>query len=141
MADVTVTAASVAASNNSSTKTATGTAGVTITAGQALYKDSTASNKLKLADASADASAACVGISLNGGALDQPITYVTYDEAFNPGGTIVAGKVYCVSATAGAIAPVADILSTEFVTVLGVAESASALRLVTGANQQGPAIP
>src|SRR3954467_13132210 len=103
MANLTVTAASVLAS--STALKLQGIAGETITAGQPLYKNATASNRLKLADANASAAtSAVVGIALNSASAGQPVTYVYDDNAFTPGATLTVGQAYCVSATAGAIA-------------------------------------
>jgi len=45
----------------------------------------------------------------------------------NLGATLAVGTVYAVSATKGAIAPIADISSTQFVTVLGIATTTALL--------------
>ena len=109
MADLTVTAASVApytGANNPSV-ISRGTAGATITAGQAIYLDSTTST-LKLADADASTAAAYgVGIALHASLSGQPLSYVS-GGFFTPGATLTKGQVYCVSATAGGIAPISD---------------------------------
>ena len=47
----------------------------------------------------------------------------------NLGATLAVGTVYAVSATKGAIAPIADLSSTQFITVLGVATTAALLDL------------
>lgn len=139
MADLSQTATSVVPSGNSSVRTAEGTAGATITAGMPVYLDSTDANSVKPADASAQASAVVVGIALNGGADGQPIEYCTEDTALNVGATLAVGAVYVASATAGGIAPEADIGSGEYVTVLGVAMTPSALNFSTGVQMRGPA--
>ncbi len=127
MSDLTVTAANVLKSTSSSTKH--GTAGATITAGQALYQDANDSYKLKLAIATSQAAANCVGISLHGASAGQPIEY-TDDGDYNPGATAVVGMVYCVSANAaGAIAPYGDLASTNYVTILGGGKTASNIGL------------
>jgi hypothetical protein len=134
MADYTLTAASVLKGANAST--ATGIAGATITAGQALYIDTTASNVLKLADADASLAASTVaGIALNGGATGQPITYVTDDDDFTHGlATPAASDVIILSSTAGALCPVSDLSSGEFPQIVMVAKSATkaVLKLVAG---------
>lgn len=113
MADLSITAGSVIAS--AAAVIQEGVAGATITAGQALYKDSSASNVLKLADADASAAAAnCVGIALNGGSTGQPIKFTADDPDFTPGATLslsvaTVKGVYVLSATAGGIAPAADL--------------------------------
>lgn len=125
MADVSITASSVVKSSGNSTN---GTAGATITAGQPLYKDSTDANKLKVADASAEATAAVVGIALHGASPGQPIEYLT-NGVLTVNSVLTASEVYCLSATAGGIAPVADLLSTQYRSVLGVATSATTLKV------------
>jgi hypothetical protein len=126
MADLTITAANV--KKTDSTLITEGIAGATITAGQPVYKDSTASNKLKPADADVLASAAAVGIALHGASADQPLKYATSGN-LALGAVMTAGAVYVVSTTAGGIAPVADLGSGDFVTLLGIATSTSNLKL------------
>lgn len=115
MADLSVTAANVAKQSGTSV---TGTAGATITAGQVVYLDA-ADGKYKLADASAATTDGVVGIALNGGADGQPLTIQT-SGIIDPGATATEGVVYCLSATAGGIAPVGDLVTNDYVTVLGV---------------------
>lgn len=133
MADLTITAASVLASASASTLE--GTAGATVTAGQPVYLDA-ADGKLKLTDASSSAEeTACVGIALNNASTGQPVEYVNEDDGFTPGATLVAGEVYAVSAAAGgAIAPVADLVATNYTQVLGVAISTSVMKLCVRAG-------
>lgn len=126
MADLTITAANVAA--GSTAAKATGTAGVTITAGQVVYLDS-ATNTIKLADADASsATATCIGIALHASLAGQPISYQT-DGTITIGATLTAGKVYVVSATAGGIAPSADLTTNWRTTILGVATSTTVLTM------------
>lgn len=136
MADITITATGVLKSSAASVQTDEGIAGGTITAGMPIYKDTTASNVLKAADASALASSLVCGIALNGGATGQTIEYVTRDPALVIGATVAVGAVYVLSATAGGIAPEADIQSGEFVTLLGVANSTTTINFSTGSNMQ-----
>lgn len=127
MADVVITPANVQKSTTSSTDR--GTAGATITAGMQLYKDATDSYKLKPAIASSLASAAAVGAALHGASNGQPVEYTT-DGLYTAGGTLVIGQVYCVSAAvAGATAPYADLVTGNFVTIMGGGQTASLLKL------------
>jgi len=129
MADISVTAASVAKATGASTQNAT--AGEAITAGQVVYSDATNSVKLAQADGTA-AEAVAVGIALNNAASGQPITYVV-SGGINPGGTVVVGKPYFVSGTAGGIA----IINTatpipavgDYVTLLGIGTTSSNIAL------------
>lgn len=123
MADITVTAANV--------QPGTGAVidkrynfGATVTAGQAVYLDLT-TNTWKPADNDSSAATAVLGgVALNGGASGQPAAVLTGGN-YNPGGTVVAGTIYCLSSTAGGICPAADLGSGDTVAILGVATSAS----------------
>lgn len=127
MADITVTAASVLASASTGVL-AIGTAGASLTAGLPLYKDATDSNKLKSCISSSAAAANCVGIALHAAASGQPIEYITAGD-LNPGGTVVVGRIYCVSANAGGIAPQSDLSAGQFVTILGIGTTTSNISL------------
>ena len=126
MADLSITAADV--KKTDTTLIAEGIAGGTITAGQPVYKDSTASNKLKAADADVLASAAAVGIALHGASNDQPLKYAIGGN-LTLSSVMTAGAVYVVSTNAGGIAPVADLGSGDYVTLLGIATSATNLKI------------
>lgn len=127
MADITVTAANVAAGANASTEI--GTAGVTVTAGQLLYKDSTDSSHLKLADADASqATAQLVGIALHGSLDGQPLKFQVEGDC-NPGATVAVGTTYVVSGTAGGIAPIADLASSDYTSILGIATTTSNIEI------------
>lgn len=134
MADLSITAANVA---KVSGNVRHGTAGATITAGQAVYLDSaTGTWKLAVVDGTGSpttntAGANGLGIALHGAASGQPIT-VQYDGVINPGGTVTVGVIYCCSpAAAGGIAPSADVSSVDndYVSILGVGITASQIKL------------
>lgn len=140
MADITITAANVVASTGATTEL--GTAGETITAGQTVYKKASDS-KFYLADVDATAVGAnseidnVYGIALNGAAASQPLS-VQKSGVISIGGTVVVGMVYVQSATAGGIAPLADLVATDYVTVLGVALTASTVDMgikITGVQK------
>lgn len=136
MADISITAASVKPANEN-TVIGRGIAGATITAGQPVYADSTASFKIKPAAHTDAATAAVVGIALNGAAADQPVAYaVSGDVTFNA--ALTAATVYVLGSTAGTISASADLDSssnTRFGTVLGIATSTTNLRV--GINAAG----
>lgn len=125
MADLTITAANVVSKG---TKTEQGTAGTTITAGQAVYYN-TSTKKWELADADAEASVTRVGIALNSASLNQPIIVARPTGNLDLGATLTVGTVYVVSTTAGGIAPITDLLSGDFVCILGVATADDNLAL------------
>ena len=127
MADITITAANVVKST--AAVTASGTAGATITAGQLLYKDTSDSDKLKLAQHDGTAIEATIaGVALHGASSGQPITYQT-SGLITIGATTVAGTVYVASATAGGIAPDADAGAGDYKSILGVATTTAAIQI------------
>ena len=120
MADLAITAANVAGSGDQRQ----GVAGGSITAGQPVRKSG--SQLIAASDASA-ADAAVVGIALHAASSGQPLVYLASGN-IDLGATLAIGKVYVLS-TSGGIAPVDDIAGGEFVTVLGVATTASNLKI------------
>ncbi len=133
MADLVVVAANVQPTG--STVTRRGIAAVAITAGDSVYVDSSGEIDLCENDQTA-VEAACRGVALNDAAANQPVEYATGGEV-NMGSILSAGQVYVVGAGAGGIAPEADPGTGNFVTVIGVATSATNLKL--GINQSGVA--
>ena len=126
MSDLSLTAANVDAASSASI--ATGTLGATSTAGQVVYLDAS-TDKRRLADADASqASANAVGILLGGGSDNQPVHYIVVGDV-DVGATLTVGEIYVVSGTAGGIAPEADLASSDWVTVLGVATAADNLKV------------
>lgn len=128
MANLAVTAANVLKGANS--KIQQGIAGATITAGMTLYADGTALGVLKPAAAGSTAALGVVaGIALNGAGIGQPVFYTNDDDDFTPGATLVTGTMYVQSATAGLIAPAADLVSTNWADFLFVAKSTTKAKL------------
>jgi hypothetical protein len=103
-----------------------GFAGEAITAGQPCYCASDTGLYMKAKDDTA-AHAAAVGIALNGAALNQPLFLCTAGP-LTIGATVSAGTVYYVGDTAGDITA-SDVGTGEYVTVLGVATSASVINI------------
>lgn len=124
MADITITAASVVAGSNATKES--GTAGETITAGQAVYK--AADGKYMKADSNSATALARQprGIALNGASLNQPLA-IQRSGDITIGATLTAGLAYYLSDTPGGICPVADIGSGEYVCLLGVSKSTTVL--------------
>lgn len=125
MADLSITATSVVTTSANQT---TGTAGEAVTAGQAIYKKNADGFYYKSqADGSAE-EATFAGIALNGAAAGQPLVFQTSGD-ITIGATVVVGKTYVISATAGGIAPDADLVSTNRKTILGYGKTASVLTI------------
>ena len=127
MAVLTITAASVAPSSSTESRTKSGIAGVAITQGQSIYLDSTTSTLL-LADADVLVSAAASGIALNAASPGQPVTYQS-SGPMTIGATVVVGTAYYVATTAGGICLESDLASGDFATFLGFATSTTVLDL------------
>ena len=124
MADLSITAASVIAS--SAARRISKAAASTITAGQVVYLNS--SGTVAPADANASAATAAVlGLAENGGGAGQRISVITQDPALVIGATVAVGDILVLSATAGGIAPAADLTTGHYATVLGVAVSTTAI--------------
>lgn len=127
MADLSITVASVAKGSGASV--VSGTAGASITAGQALYVDTANSNVMKLADSDASTLAATVaGISLHAALTGQPIAYIA-NGPITIGATVTAGIFYAGSATAGAICPLSDLTTNAHPCLIGYASSATVIQV------------
>jgi hypothetical protein len=103
-----------------------GVAGVAITAGQLVYKD-TADNKLKLADANG-ASALIrtpIGLASNTAGIGQNVRYIISDPDLTIGGTVSNGAAYVLSATAGGVAPIADLTTGWYPCLVAIGISAT----------------
>ena len=104
MGDIALTAAKVALCDPTKAETFDGIAGVTITAGQSLYRI-TASGLLGLADEDADAEhSQAVGVALTGGGAGQVVSVLRKGRCY---GFTVSALAYnlpiSLSATAGAL--------------------------------------
>lgn len=136
LADLTITAASVLRGSNA--RVENGIFGATITQGQVVYKDA-ADGKYKLADTDSATAAVKVpyGIALNAGSSGQPATVLLSGD-ITIGATLTAGTTYYLSPTAGGIAPLADVAIGDDYTIVGIASSASVLKvsfLVSGVTR------
>ena len=139
MADLVVTSASVAVGATSTVSPKLGLAGEAITAGQVVYLFSSNPNTYKLADANAAGNDAAVGVAVNSAASGQYVAVLETNGVLTAGATVAVGAVYVLSATAGGIAPVADLASGWKTTILGVGISATQIQLKIYAS--GFAVP
>ena len=129
MAAISITAASVLKSSTG--QVSVGTAGATITAGQAVYIDTSDSNKIKLADANGTTPAnTFAGIALNAASSGQPVSYCTNDTAgFTIGATVVAGDTIWLSQTPGGLTKTIGDLSGGLAIVVGVMLTTTTMNL------------
>ncbi len=138
MADTVITPANVLASTNAQI-TYNGLAGAVTNAGDVIYRDNTDSNKIKPSSASGAAPANTVtGIALNSAAVGQPVAYVVSDPNFIPGGVLVPGTLYVLSATTGKMCPASDLASGDTAILLGVAKTATTMNFAPVAGGQVP---
>ncbi len=127
MANVSQTAANVKIGGEGTT-TRQRQAGEAITQGMPYYISS-GDNKAYQTDANDTAAKAeAKGIALTPASTNGYFIGLE-DGPVDVGATLSVGGLYVVSATKGAIAPVADLTTNDYVTTLGVAISASVLDL------------
>jgi hypothetical protein len=134
MADLSITPSNVAAQPGATTRAVA--YGEAITPGIVVYEDS-ADGEAKAADCTSADTDAVAGIALNGGGDGQPGKIVT-DGDVSLGAVLTVGTIYVLSES-GAIAPAADLVADDYVSVLGVAVSTSLLRLAI--NNSGVQVP
>lgn len=126
MADLSITAANVGVKGRVATDIVQ--VGESVTQGQpAYYKNS--DGKYYKTDANAStATAVATGVFLTAASTDG-YAILARSGPVNLGATLTVGETYVVSATAGGIAPIGDATTGWYVTILGVASSASQLEL------------
>ncbi len=93
-----------------------------ITAGQLVYLDADDSWSVNLSDCNSGTAGVrdVDGIAVNNAGAGQSVSVVAYDPALTLGGTTANGTIYVLSATAGGIAPAADVTTGWYVAVVGV---------------------
>jgi len=124
MADLSQTAASVKLVVGQAV--ALGTAGETLTQGQPVYE---LAGKWMRCDANDGlAKANCSGIVLTPAVTNDRVVVAKANSEINLGATLVVGETYVVSTTVGAIAPIADLTTGHYVTILGTAKTAAILQ-------------
>ena len=125
MADLVISAASVKAGTTATINR--GTAGAQITQGEPIYEAT--DGKIYPASANVqEINAQAKGVAVNSAEAAQPVAWVSAG-LLEIGAVATIGQVYVVSLNTGKIAPYADLLSTHWVTILGVATTTSILKL------------
>ena len=137
-ADLSVTAANVVPGSNA--VIVNGTAGATITAGQALYFDVTTSTyKLSQNNSGTAAVRHIDGIALNSASANQPVGVQTAGSV-TTGATMTAGTTYYLSANAGNIAPIADVTAGHDPVIAYIATSTTAANVINGTAGGDPGV-
>lgn len=101
-------------------------AGETLTQGEPIRLEGGKWYRAEAGDTAAKAN--CDGMAMTPAAVDGRFVRVLSGADIDVGATLTVGEVYVVSANAGKIAPIGDLVSTDFVTTLGVAVAAGSLR-------------
>lgn len=126
MADISFTATAVVANASGANQFLDAVWGGSVTGGMPVYQHTDGKFYGALNDTAAHA--AVVGFALSAGAAGQRGQIQT-SGLMTLGSGMTAGVAYYCSANAGGIAPVADLGSGKYVTVLGVAKSSSVLQI------------
>lgn len=142
MADLTVTVASVQSPGANGTVNTAYNAGTTITAGQSVYLAANSTWLLAQADGTTiEAGSSSFGIAMHGSLSGQPLAVQTAGY-ITIGATVVVGKLYVISATAGGVCPIADITTTgHYVTIIGIGRSSSIIDTTDVKKYTGITIP
>lgn len=101
--------------------------GESVSQGQGVYLK-LSDQKYWLADATGSDTSNVYGVALTGGGADD-FVIVMRGGQMNIGATLTVGETYVVSATSGGVAPIGDLVSTNYVSILGVATAADNLEL------------
>lgn len=132
MADLTITPGALLVVNGG---TLDGIAGATVTAGQAVYADTTDGNKLKPALATGTSAEAEVrGIAIHA-AGDEEALRIQTSGVIGIGASTTLGEIYVLSQNAGGICPAADLGPSEYTSIIGVATAAG--RITLALNNSG----
>lgn len=127
MPAVTITAASVLPTD--STEYLIGTAGESLSAGQALFKDKADGETLKRADSEyTQDKFRCVGVAMCNAADGQPVVYAVAGH-LTVGAVLTAGESYSLFGSQGGIGLTSDPTGDETITRIGVATDVSTLKI------------
>lgn len=112
-------------------------AGEDVAAGEVVYVDDSDSYKAKLAQAdNAQTEARAAGVLVSSAANGQRVRYQRHgDVTLGASAALVVGETYVVAQTPGKIQPLSDVAAGDWVTIVGVAVSASVLRLALFASR------
>lgn len=83
------------------------------------------------ADATTEAKAFAEGLCVFGGSEDSIGQLAVVDgQEIDVGGAVTVGEIYVVSATSGKISPKSDLVSTNWLTLLGIGKTATNIQLL-----------
>jgi hypothetical protein len=102
-------------------------AGGTIVKHDWVYADTTASNKVKQCDNDATATAKALGMALHAAVSGEYVLVAKNGARVTVGGGMTAKTFYYLSGNVGKTAPLADLLSGDYITPVCFAESTTVL--------------
>lgn len=120
----------------------TGIAGEALTSvGLLVYSDSADNGEWKMANAGTDAESRATAYTLTIAADGERVGLMLLEEGkkFKPGGTVVPGQSYGVSANDGAIAPESDWTTDDYMTGIGLGVSTT--EILVSVNPSGAQHP
>ena len=126
MADLVITAANVL--QGAGAVIENGIIGTAFTAGQAVYKDANGQWSPADSNSATVLQREAKAIALNGGGAGQPCVVQKGGE-ITIGAALTAGVAYYLSDTPGGICPLADVGAGEYIGIIGIAKSATVLKL------------
>jgi len=126
MADLTISPASVGVNVANPTITVV-QVGEAVTQGQPVYLK-LSDQKYWKANATNSDLANVYGIPLTAGAADDFVVLIRGGN-MDLGATLTVGETYVVSSTSGGIAPIGDLVATNYVSILGIATASDNLNL------------
>lgn len=144
MADITQTPADVLVDTDVTPTYVSGFSGEAINAGMPVYQTNANTGYWYKANAGGNALQAgsqagiCIALA-NAPGIGQPLQLLRGGK-LNLGATLESGETYVVSATAGAIAPIGDLVTNNYTVILGVATNAARLR-TPGSNTFATGVP
>jgi hypothetical protein len=119
MADLTISSENVRP--GSGARTQQFTAGADIDTGEPVYQDPDGNFRVKPSLNGTRTQAKAIGVALHSAETGQPVVAQTHGKLLI-GGAGDAGEIYIVSATAGGIAPVADLGNEVWPTIIGIGD-------------------
>jgi len=104
-------------------------AGAVIAATDVVYFDTTTATA-KVADADVLASSIMSGIALTSSAIGNPVSVAGPGTRITVNAVLTKGVTYFVSTGAGKLCPFADLASGDYISLAGIAESTTVLRIL-----------
>jgi hypothetical protein len=141
MANLSITEAQVVASTEVGVGFSTAIAGEAIAVGEPCYRKASDSKFYRAKSSGTSEEAEVIGVAVSKATAAGQKCTVQRNKTVTVGAaaSVVAGTVFVLAATAGKIAPAADLAATNKVTVIGVGATGNGITLVNWAS--GNAVP